>query len=235
MIKQLKLSALLVAMLASVSAYSVAASDDTENYASKRGYSADKPTDAVSRNNFGECWKTTYVDDYTVPTECGGEVPTTTETITERLNEKKTLSADVLFAFDKDALRPEASAIINEAVAQGKDRNARLNAITVVGHTDSIGTDKYNNALSLRRANTVRNYLINSGFDANIIAAEGRGKREAQMTAQCNQQIAKMGKLSAAKKRLAMIDCLKPDRRVDIIFDGYITKEVKKTIVVPAK
>lgn len=235
MIKQLKLSALLVALLASVSTYSVASVDDTENYATKRGYSADKPTDAVSRNNYGECWKTNYVGDYPVPTECGGVVEPEWTTVEDVTTERVTLSADVLFAFDKDALRPEASGLLNEAIAKGKSAGARLTSIKVIGHTDSIGTDKYNDALSLRRANTVRNYLINNGIASEMVTAEGRGKREAQMTTQCNQQVAKMGKLSAAKKRLAMIDCLKPDRRVDIEFTGTVSKKVQKRIQVPAK
>ena len=227
MIKQLKLSALLVALLASVSTFSVA-----DTYATKGGYSADVPTDAVSRNNYGECWKTTYTADNPVPVECGGDPGTQTITEREKYRDVITLSADVLFAFDKADLRPQATGILNEAIAKGRQANAQLDRVIVVGHTDSIGSDKYNDALSLRRANTVRSYLVNNTFPADQVVAEGRGKREAQMTAQCGQEVSKLGRISAAKKRTALIACLQPDRRVDIVFEGSIVKErtIQRTI-----
>ncbi len=222
MIKQLKLSALLVALLASVSTFSVA-----DTYATKGGYLADVPTDAVSRNNYGECWKTTYTEDFPVPTECGG----VTEKTTEWVNELKTvtLSADVLFAFDKADLRPQAASVLDGAIATGRESNARLTRVTVIGHTDSIGSDKYNDALSLRRANTVRNYLVNNSFPADQVVSEGRGKRDARMTAQCEQSVAALGRISAAKKRTALIACIQPDRRVDIRFDGLVEKRIQVT------
>ena len=226
MIKQLKLSALLIALLASVSTFSVA-----DSYATKQGYTADAPTDAVSRNNYGECWKTTYTDDYPVPLECGGDPGTTTEIV--KTTNKVELEADVLFAFDKATLRPEAAQLLNEAITKGRANDIRVKRVVVVGHTDAIGTDKYNDALSLRRAETVRSYLLNNGFPADAVYAEGRGKRETRFTTQCHNEVAAKGKMTAAKKRLALIDCLKPDRRVEIFFEGERT--ITKTIEVPAK
>ena len=228
MTKQLKLSALLVALLASFASVTTFA----DSYATKDGYAADVPTDAVSRNNYGECWKTNYSADFPVPAECGG---VTTEVVTEEqiTTEKVSLSADVLFAFDKADLRPGATNILHEAIAKGTASGARLIGIRVVGHTDAIGSDKYNDALSLRRAHSVRNFLINAGVSADQVTAEGRGKREAQMTAQCEREVAQLGKkISAAKKRQALIACLQPDRKVELLFDGQktITRTIERTI-----
>ena len=50
--------------------------------------------------------------------------------------------------------------------------------IVIVGHTDSVGTDTFNDALALRRAETVRAMLIGRGLSPAGIAAVGRGKRE---------------------------------------------------------
>ena len=228
MTKQLKLSALLVALLASFASVTTFA----DSYATKDGYAADVPTDAVSRNNYGECWKTNYSADFSVPAECGG-VTTTLEQYDENYTEKVSLSADVLFAFDKADLRPEATSILHQAIAKGTASGARLIGIRVVGHTDAIGSDKYNDALSLRRAHSVRNWLINNGVSSDQVTAEGRGKREAEMTAQCERNVAQLGKkVSAAKKRQALIACLQPDRKVELFFDGQktLTRTIERQI-----
>ena len=228
MTKQLKSSAMLVALLASFASFSTFA-----DYATPKGYMADQPTDNVSRNNYGECWQTTYSADYPVPVECGGQ---TERVITEdrTYEESTSADADVLFAFDKAELRPNAAATLDNMIAQGRRANARLNRVTVIGHTDAIGSDKYNDALSQRRANTVRNYLANSGIDASVVYAEGRGKREARMTAQCEREVAsRFGakkKSNAKARRAALIACLQPDRRVDIIFQGTETVTRTRTI-----
>ena len=190
MTKQLKLSALLVALLASFASVTTFA----DSYATKDGYAADVPTDAVSRNNYGECWKTNYSADFPTPVEGGGSVEPGTELVNVDETTKVSLSADVLFAFDKADLRPEATNILHEAIAKGTSSGARLIGIRVVGHTDAIGSDKYNDALSLRRANSVRNWLINNGVSADQVTAEGRGKRETKMTAQCESNVAQLGR-----------------------------------------
>ena len=70
----------------------------------------------------------------------------------------------VNFDFDKDSLRPDAVAILDEAIAiLGKYPQLR---VEVAGHTDSVGTDEYNQALSDRRARAVYDYLTGHGIDA---------------------------------------------------------------------
>ena len=90
--------------------------------------------------------------------------------------ERVTFGSDALFAFDHYNLKPAARARLDALVQQM--HGARINAIHVVGYTDSIGTEKYNQKLSERRADSVRNYLIQDGVPADIITAEGRGKHD---------------------------------------------------------
>ena len=71
---------------------------------------------------------------------------------------------DVHFDFDRSTLRPEAIMILDRAVMT-LQANPMLN-ITIEGHTDSVGTAEYNLSLGERRANAVRDYLLNRGIAA---------------------------------------------------------------------
>lgn len=81
----------------------------------------------------------------------------------------------VNFDFDKSTLRPDAVAILNEAIEILK-RYPDLK-VEVAGHTDSIGTDAYNQALSERRARAVYDYLTSNGIDAGrLVGPVGYGE-----------------------------------------------------------
>lgn len=80
----------------------------------------------------------------------------------------------VHFDFDKSTLRPEAKVILNEAAAL-LNQHERV-VVEVAGHTDSIGTDQYNQGLSERRANAVRDYLVEKGVRASRMTAVGYGE-----------------------------------------------------------
>jgi outer membrane protein OmpA-like peptidoglycan-associated protein len=108
---------------------------------------------------------------------------------------------DVLFDFNKYTLKPEA-----------RERLARISGIVLAypdlhlqieGHTDSIGSDEYNQTLSEKRAATVRDYLVSSGVNINNVVAEGFGK--ADPVADNN---------TAAGRKL--------NRRVDMVVSGDI-------------
>jgi len=71
---------------------------------------------------------------------------------------------DVYFDFDMSSLKPEAIRILDAAV-MSLQANPRLN-VTIEGHTDSVGTAEYNLSLGERRANAVRDYLLNRGIAA---------------------------------------------------------------------
>jgi len=83
---------------------------------------------------------------------------------------------DVLFDTDKSAIRPQYATLI-EDVARVLEQNPDLR-IRIEGHTDSRGSDDYNQALSERRAHSVRETLIELGIDANRLEAVGYGESQ---------------------------------------------------------
>lgn len=129
------------------------------------------------------------------------------------IDEKITLSADALFAFDKfkpqDILaigRAELDNLAQKLVSyqqQGKTQ------VMITGYTDYLGDERYNMNLSLLRAQTVRSYLINRGVDASSIMATGAG--ESQPVKQCGSRLA----------RQELINCLQPNRRVEANVSVY--------------
>jgi OOP family OmpA-OmpF porin len=80
----------------------------------------------------------------------------------------------VHFDFDKATLKPEAMAILDEAAAL-LNKNERV-VVEVAGHTDSIGSDAYNQGLSERRAKSVQDYLVSKGVKAQRLTAKGYGE-----------------------------------------------------------
>jgi OmpA-OmpF porin, OOP family len=60
----------------------------------------------------------------------------------------------------------------------GKVKSLTLEVIVAVGHTDSIGTDAYNQKLSIRRAEAVKKYLVSQGIEAKRIYVEGKGESQ---------------------------------------------------------
>jgi OmpA-OmpF porin, OOP family len=87
-----------------------------------------------------------------------------------------TLPGDVLFAFNKSDLTPSAQSQLDALM--GKLQNADVVSIKVIGHTDSVGSDSYNQALSERRASSVAAYLLSQGLDPNKLTSEGKGKSQ---------------------------------------------------------
>jgi outer membrane protein OmpA-like peptidoglycan-associated protein len=75
-----------------------------------------------------------------------------------------------------DQFTPESRALVDQVLLAIASRPAP--ELTVAGHTDTVGTDQLNDALSLRRAERVRTLLIGRGIPPASIAAVGRGKRE---------------------------------------------------------
>ena len=123
------------------------------------------------------------------------------------------LSADALFAFARygtDDILPEGR---NELTAIAtKLKEADSASITVIGHTDRIGSVADNQLLSERRATTVRQYLVDQGVQAAGIKAEGRG--EGEPVKDCEE----------GQGRQALIACLQPNRRVEIQVDATSAK-----------
>ncbi|MGB4882929.1 MAG: OmpA family protein [Neisseria sp.] len=221
MTKQLKLSALFAAVIASGSA--MAAGPVHE----KPGYTISEQTREVVRNNYNECWENSFLNkDTNGLVECGdATAQVAPPAAPEYAEEVVALSAKFLFGFDKYNLRPEASETLNTLAQRLSD--SKVESVRVEGHTDFMGSDKYNQELSEKRANTVSNYLVNRGVPAQKITAVGLGESQARMTESCQAEVAKLGKkVSAAKKRAAQIACIEPDRRVDVRIRTLVTKQV---------
>src|SRR6185503_7159450 len=82
----------------------------------------------------------------------------------------------VFFDFDKSDITPEAAQIIRQAAADARSMNVRL--IVATGHADRSGSNNYNQRLSERRANAVKNQLVREGVPAGIIQTAGKGEKE---------------------------------------------------------
>ena len=87
-----------------------------------------------------------------------------------------TYAADAFFDFDKSVLKPEGRAKLDDLVSKIRDVN--LEVIIAVGHTDSIGSDAYNQRLSVRRAEAVKAYLVTKGIERNRVYTEGKGEKQ---------------------------------------------------------
>ncbi len=92
------------------------------------------------------------------------------------ISEKVTFAADAFFDFDKSVLKPEGRAKLDDLVSKMSGLN--LEVIIAVGHTDSVGSDAYNQALSVRRSEAVKAYLVSKGVENNRVYTEGKGEKQ---------------------------------------------------------
>ena len=87
-----------------------------------------------------------------------------------------TYAADAFFDFDKSVLKPEGKAKLDDLV--GKVQGINLEVVIAVGHTDSVGSDAYNQALSVKRSEAVKAYLVSKGIEKNRVYTEGKGEKQ---------------------------------------------------------
>jgi OOP family OmpA-OmpF porin len=92
------------------------------------------------------------------------------------VSSKVTYAADAFFDFDKSVIKPEGKAKLDDLV--GKVKAINLEVIIAVGHTDSVGSDGYNQKLSMRRSQAVKAYLVSKGIDKTRIYTEGKGEKQ---------------------------------------------------------
>ncbi len=91
-------------------------------------------------------------------------------------SEKVTFAADAFFDFDKAVLKPEGRAKLDDVV--DKIKGVNLEVIIAVGHTDAVGSDVYNQRLSVRRSEAVKAYLTSKGVEKNRVYTEGKGEKQ---------------------------------------------------------
>ena len=89
---------------------------------------------------------------------------------------KVTYAADAFFDFDKSVLKPEGKAKLDDLTSKVKGIN--LEVIIAVGHTDSVGSDAYNQKLSVRRSEAIKAYLVTKGIEKNRVYTEGKGEKQ---------------------------------------------------------
>ena len=179
-------------------------------------------TNSAITDSSGHCWKT---GDWTpdkaaapcdaVPVAAAPAAPLAEKeapppvAAAPQVIEKVSLSSDVLFAFDKAELTPAGQSKLDELA--GNLRDAQIDRVQIDGYADRIGTEQYNERLSERRAQAVRDYLAQrlSG-QTDRLQAEGRGEADPVTGHQCDN----MG--PARKSNQKLVACLQPDRRVEV-------------------
>jgi len=123
--------------------------------------------------------------------------------------QKITLASKALFDFDKAVLKPEGKAAIDSEIISKLNQVQKLELVLVTGHTDPIGTQQYNQKLSERRADAVRDYLVSKGVPKDKIETLGMGKTQPVPGVVCKQ-----------KNMKELIACYAPDRRVEVEVKG---------------
>ena len=134
----------------------------------------------VWKNSTGLCWRDANWTPATAAPGCDGAVAAAPKAAPAAAPvaaaSKVTYAADAFFDFDKSVLKPAGKAKLDDLV--GKVKGINLEVIIAVGHTDSIGTDAYNQKLSVRRAESVKAYLVSKGIEKNRIYTEGKGEKQ---------------------------------------------------------
>lgn len=125
--------------------------------------------------------------------------------------QKATLGADGLFRFDGDKisdLLPEGKQKIETLASEIKRNFQSINYVLITGHTDRLGSEAYNEPLSLARANTVRDLMVQQGIDRKAIRTASMGKRQPVVNCPGTQTTPQL------------VSCLQPNRRVEIEVSG---------------
>jgi OOP family OmpA-OmpF porin len=202
---------------------------DTKN----QGYLVDTNGNIVTSSNTGLCWRTSDWTPARAVAQCDpvtkvaapaprvaavtpapapapqaapqpAPKPAPAKTTVRKIN----FSADALFAFDKAVLKPEGKVMLDELARDLK--GAQYDVIVATGHTDRFGSEQYNQKLSERRAQAVKEFLVSREIPANRITAVGKGE---------TQPVTKAGDCLGAKSA-KVVACLQPDRRVDVEVTG---------------
>jgi len=174
----------------------------------------------VARNTTGLCWRTGYWTPAMAIHDCDPDLVKKPEaddaaaaaaaaaTAATTAPEKITFSADALFDFDSAKLKPSGIQSLNE-FAHGI-QGVKYDLIIAVGYADRIGSEDYNKKLSVRRAESVKAHLVSRGIEPDRIFVDGKGEANPVTGNSC----------VGDKKTQTLIDCLSPDRRVEIEVAG---------------
>src|SRR5688572_22901162 len=160
------------------------------------GYWTNPSSGLIWNNAYGQCWKSVCFTPAMAVPECDPDLmptppapppapfvapppkpgpapapkPAPAKPAPKPVAEKVTMAADALFDFDKSVIKPDAKSKLDDLA--DKIKRINLEVVIAIGHTDSIGSDAYNQKLSVRRAEAVKAYLVSKGVEPNRIYTE---------------------------------------------------------------
>ncbi len=194
----------------------------------KEGYLIDTRNNVV-KNSYNQCWRTGYWTPAMAIEECDPDLikkevkpvappvvkqdppkPVVPEAGPQKPAVKADFKAEALFDFDKFKVKVEGQKELDSKIIAAMKAHPEVEKLLVTGHTDRIGSAKYNQKLSERRANAVKEYLVKQGVAADRIKAVGKGESEPNAEANTKE------KCKGVKAKKKLIACLQPDRRVTV-------------------
>lgn len=179
----------------------------------------------VWKNNYGSCWRAGYWTPSMATEECDPDLvkkaapaPKAADTVpgaplvpptgpAKPAFEKVTLQAETLFDFDKAVVRPDGKKILDDEVVGKMKEYPQVEVLLITGYADRIGSAKYNQKLSERRAEAVKQYLISQGVEADRLETAAKG--ESDPVVDC-----KNVKGPESRRNKKLVECLQPNRRV---------------------
>ncbi len=221
--------------IASLTAAGIASADDI----TKQGYLTDTRGNLV-KNNYNECWRTGYWTPAMAIAECDPDLVKKAE---PEMAEAKTpaeapaaapvpvvgpekaafvpitLQADTLFDFNKSAIHADGKKKLDAEVVGKMKEYPQVEVVLVTGHADRIGNNAYNQKLSQRRADAVKDYLVAQGVEEKRIETAAKGESEPVVS--CDKV---KGKVSGKNRKL--VECLQPNRRV--VVEVKVQKPVQR-------
>lgn len=220
----MKTSELILGMFGAVVLAASCGMASADGFPEKTGYLIDSRGNVV-KNSYGECWRTGYwtpamaieecdPDLVKKPKEASPSMPAAVSSpppvaVPEEPVVEAHFKAETLFDFDRTVVKPEGRKILDEKIVAVMKIHPEVTLLIVIGHTDRIGTEAYNQNLSERRANAVKAYLVKQGISAEHIRASGKGESEPDPEANTDQ-------VCKGMRGNRLIACLQPDRRVTV-------------------
>ena len=155
--------------IASISISASVSAQNVDNWVNGSG--------TVWKNGTNElCWRNANWTPATAAPGCDGAIAKAAAAKPAAAAAKVTYTADALFDFDKAVLKPAAKTSLDNL--SGQIKSLALEVVIATGHTDSVGTDAYNQKLSVRRADAVKKYLVSKGIADSRIQLEGKGESQ---------------------------------------------------------
>lgn len=180
----------------------------------------------IVKNNFGQCWRTGSWTPAMAIAECDPDLVKKEAPVVKKAETvpaqpltppnlgpdkpaftKINLQAETLFDFDKAVLRADGKKTLDDEVVAKMKQYPEVEVVLVTGHADRIGTDKYNQDLSDRRAAAAKAYIVSQGIDAKRVETSAKG--ESEPLVDC-----KTVKGAESGKNKKLVECLQPNRRV---------------------